>query len=75
MLSPANGKTPETWTGPQDYVMDLSRLRDLLGRYAHHVERVEYDKHPDLQLSPEDEDFLKGSGHHLDFDGPGENGR
>jgi CRISPR-associated protein Csh2 len=75
MLSPANGKTPETWTGPLDYVMDLSLLRDRLGRYAHHVERIEYDRHPDLQLSPEDEDFFKGSGHHLDFDGPGENGR
>ncbi len=75
MLSPADGKTPETWTSPLDYVMDLSLLRDRLGRYAHHVERIEYDKHPDLQLSPEDEDFLKGSGHHLDFDGPGENGR
>ena len=74
-LSPANGKTPETWTGPLDYVMDLSLLRDRLGRYAHHVERIEYDKHPDLQLAPEDEDFLKGSGHHLDFDGSGENGR
>lgn len=75
MLSPANGKTPEAWTGPQDYVMDLSLLRDRLGRYAHHVERIEYDKHPDLQISPEDEDFFKGSGQHLDFDGPGENGR
>jgi CRISPR-associated protein Csh2 len=75
MLSPANGKTPETWTGPLDYVMDLSLLRDRLGRYAHHVERIEYDRHPDLQLSPEDEDFLKGSGHHLDFDSPGEDGR
>lgn len=75
MLSPADGKAPETWTGPLDYVMDLSLLRDRLGRYAHHVERIEYDRHPDLQLPPEDEDFLKGSGHHLDFDGPGENGR
>jgi CRISPR-associated protein Csh2 len=75
MLSPANGKPPEAWTGPLDYVMDLSLLRDRLGRYAHHVERIEYDKHPDLQLAPEDEDFLKGSGHHLDFDGPRENGR
>lgn len=75
MLSPANGKPPETWTGPRDYVMDLKDLRDRLGRYAHHIERIEYDKHPDLQLAPEDEDFLKGSGHHLDFDGPGENGR
>ena len=75
MLSPANGKTPETWTSPLDYVMDLKDLRDRLGRYAHHVDRIEYDKHPDLQLSPEDEDFLKASGHHLDFDGPVENGR
>ncbi len=74
-LSPANGKTPETWTGPLDYVVDLSLLRDRLGRYAHHVERIEYDRHPDLQLSPEDEEFLKSSGYHLDFDGPEENGR
>ncbi len=74
-LSPANDKTPETWTGPLDYVTDLSLLRDRLGWYAHHVERIEYDRHPDLQLSPEDEEFLKGSGHHLDFDGPEENGR
>jgi CRISPR-associated protein Csh2 len=75
MLSPADGKPPEAWTGPRDYVMDLSLLRERLGRYAHHVERIEYDRHPDLRLSPEDEDFLKGSAHHLDFDGPAENGR
>ena len=74
MLAPTNGKTPEEWAGPRDYVMDLKDLRDRLGRYAHHVERIEYDRHPDLQLSPEDEDFLKSSGHHLDFDGPEENG-
>lgn len=74
MLSPANGKPPETWAGPLDYVMDLSILRDRLGRYAHHVERIEYDKHPDLQLAPQDEDFFKDFGHHLDFDGPGANG-
>lgn len=75
MLSPANSKLPEAWSGPRDYVMDLKDLRERLGRYTHHIERIEYDRHPDLQLSPEDEDFLKGSGHHLDFDGPGENGR
>lgn len=75
MLSPANGKPSEAWTGPRDYVMDLKDLRDRLGRYAHHVERIEYDRHPDLQLTPEDEDFLKSTGCHLDFDGPVENGR
>lgn len=74
-LSPADGKPPEAWTGPLDYMMDLSLLRDHLERYAHHVTRIEYDKHPDLQLTSEDEDFLKGTGHHLDFDGPGENGQ
>jgi CRISPR-associated protein Csh2 len=75
MLSPANGKTPEAWAGPLDYVADLSLLRDRLGRYAHHVERIEYDRHPDLQLPPEDEEFLKSSWHHLDFDGPEEDAR
>lgn len=74
-LAPANGKPPEAWASPQDYVMDLKNLRDRLGRYAHHIERIEYDRHPDLQLSPEDEDFLKASGHNLNFDGPQENGR
>ena len=67
---------PETsWAGPQDYVVNLSRLRDHLERYAHHVERIEWDKHPDVRLVPGDEDFFKDNASLLDFDGPGENGR
>jgi ABC-type cobalamin transport system ATPase subunit len=67
---------PETsWTGPQDYVVNLSRLRDHLERYAHHVERIEWDRHPDVRLAPDGEDFFKANATPLDFDGPGENGR
>lgn len=78
LLSPANGKPPEAWEGPRDYTMDLKDLRDRLERYAHHIERVEYDKSPDLQLAAQDENFLKGAASFqvqpLDFDGPGANG-
>lgn len=67
---------PETsWTGPQDYVVNLSRPRDHLERYAHHVERIEWDRHPDVRLAPDGEDFFKANATPLDFDGPGENGR
>jgi CRISPR-associated protein Csh2 len=75
----ADGQKPaESWTGPLDYVLDLTLLRDRLESYAHHIERVEYDKSPDLQLTEEDEAFFKGAAsfevRHLDFDGPGANG-
>lgn len=67
---------PETsWTGPQDYTVNLSRLRDHLERCAHHVEQIEWDKHPDIRLTPGDEDFFKANASLLDFDGPEENGR
>lgn len=72
-------KAPESWSSPLDYVVDLTLLRDRLEEYAHHVERVEYDVHPDLQLTPGDEDFLKGSANfevrHINFDGQGEDDR
>jgi CRISPR-associated protein Csh2 len=86
-LEAADGqKAPESWTGPMDYVADLSLLRDRLEGYAHHIERVEYDRSPDLQLTEEDEAFFKTHVHsvgdtgsfevvHLDFDGPGGDGR
>ncbi len=79
-LEAAEGqKAPELWSSPLDYVVNLTLLRDRLEEYAHHVGRVEYDRHPDLQLTAEDEDFLKGSAsfevRRLDFDGPGEDGR
>ncbi len=82
--TPDGPKPQEAWAGPLDYVMDLSLLRDRLERYAHHIERVEYDKSPDLQLTEEDEAFLQPHVHgeansfevvHLDFDGPGSDGR
>ncbi len=75
-LEPVDLAKPETsWTGPQDYAVDLSLLREHLERYAHHIERIEWDKHPDVQVSPGDEDFFKANASLLDFDGPGENGR
>lgn len=67
---------PETsWTGPQDYTVNLLRLRNHLERYSHHVERIEWDRNADVQLTPDDEDFFKANASLLDFDGPGENGR
>lgn len=75
-LDPADLAKPETsWTGPQDYTVNLSRLRDHLERYAHHVERIEWDRHPDVRLAPGDEEFFKANASLLDLDGPGENGR
>ena len=81
---PDGPKPEEAWASPLDYTVDLSLLRDRLERYAHHIERIEYDTSPDLQLSEEDEAFLQPHVHgeantfevvHLDFDGPGSNGR
>ncbi len=75
-LESADGQKPETsWTGPLDYVVDLSLLRDRLEGYAHHVERIEWDRHPDVQLGPDDEDFFKSKASLLNFDGPAGNGR
>lgn len=78
-LHPANGKEPEAWSSPADYVADLSLLRERLEGVASRIERVEYDTSPDLRLSPEDEAFLDGSAsfevRRLDFDGFGRNGR
>jgi CRISPR-associated protein Csh2 len=79
-LKPVGTKAPESWTGPLDYVVDLSLLRDRLEYYAHHVERIEYDVHPDLQLIKEDTPLFEPNGAtpfevvHLDFDGPKDNG-
>ncbi len=78
--APDGPKPQEAWSGPLDYVVDLSLLRDRLERYAHHIERVEYDRSPDLQLKEEDEAFLKGASDsfevvHLDFDGSRSDGR
>jgi CRISPR-associated protein Csh2 len=86
-LGAADGqKPPESWTGPLDYVADLALLRDRLEGYAHHIERIEYDRSPDLQLTEEDKAFFKPHLHrvgendsfeviHLDFDGPERDGR
>lgn len=72
-LRATEDKEPEAWSSPQDYLMDLARLRERLEAYSGHIERVEYDRSPDLRLTPEDEDFLGGSAsfevRHLNFDG------
>ncbi len=68
-------KPQTSWTGPQDYTVNLLRLRNHLERYSHHVERIEWDRNADVQLTPDDEDFFKANASLLDFDGPGENGR
>jgi CRISPR-associated protein Csh2 len=75
-LEPVDLAKPQTsWTEPQDYTVNLSRLRNHLERYSHHIERIEWDSNLDLQLTPEDENFFKANASLLDFDGPGENGR
>jgi CRISPR-associated protein Csh2 len=75
-LDAADGQKPETsWAGPLDYVLDLSLLRDHLEGYAHHIERIEWDRHPDVQMTPGDESFFKSHATPLDFDGPVSNGR
>jgi len=78
-LQPANGKEPEEWSSPTDYIADLSLLRERLESVAGRIERVEYDVSPDLQLAPEDEEFLSRSAsfetQRLDFDGFEQNGR
>ncbi|MDQ3399265.1 MAG: type I CRISPR-associated protein Cas7, partial [Deinococcota bacterium] len=56
------------WSGPADYVLDIGKLRERLEGFGHHIERVSYCLHPDMQLSAVDRDFL-ATCHNLDFDG------
>ena len=57
------------WKGPQDYRLDLSKLRERLEGFSHHIERVSYCLSPDINLSEDDQAFLLNH-HNLDFDGP-----
>ncbi len=61
---------PRNWKGPQDYTLDLSRLRERLEGFAHHIDQVSYCLSPDMNLIEEDAAFLSKH-HNLDFDGPG----
>ena len=56
------------WKGPQDYRLDLSKLRERLEGFSHHIERVSYCLSPDINLSEDDQTFLSNH-HNLDFDG------
>lgn len=44
----------ESWASPDDYLVDLSRLRERLLPQAARIERVEYCVSPDVTLAPAD---------------------
>ena len=56
------------WNSPEDYRLDLSKLRERLEGFNHHIEQVSYCLHPDVRLSEEDRAFLANY-HNLDYDG------
>jgi len=59
---------PRNWSGPANYTLDLSLLCQRLGQFSHHIERVSYCLHPDMQLSEVDQACLS-SYQNLNYDG------
>jgi len=47
-----NGLGERDWQSPFDYTLDISKLVERVQQYAHCIEKVEFDVHPDMTLSP-----------------------
>jgi CRISPR-associated protein Csh2 len=47
---PRDGKSPETWSSPADYVLDLSLLAERLRGQAPRIARLDYCVSPDLGM-------------------------
>lgn len=56
------------WSSPEDYTLDIRKLHERLGQFAHHIEQVSYCLNPDMRLSDEDRQWLS-SLNNLDYDG------
>jgi CRISPR-associated protein Csh2 len=50
-LTARNGQQPESWSSPDDYTVDVSRLLERLGQQAKRIERLEVCLSPDVTLS------------------------
>lgn len=49
-LTPVHGKEEKKWSGPVDYQLDLSLLRQRLGAQQNRISRIAYCVSPDLNL-------------------------
>jgi CRISPR-associated protein Csh2 len=49
----ANGKPEKEWSSPDDYMLDLSKLMERLGDKMDKVEKVRYEKSPDVKFKQE----------------------
>jgi CRISPR-associated protein Csh2 len=67
-VKPEGEGDPRNWSSPVDYTLNIGRLRERLQGFMHHIERISYCLHPDIQLAQADRDFL-ATCHNLDFDG------
>ncbi len=52
-------KDPTTWSSPDDYTIDLSRLFQRLNQAANHIDKVSYCISPDIRLKEEDMNALR----------------
>lgn len=51
-LTPANGKKEKAWAGPDDYCVDLSRLKDRIELRNDKIAAVSFEVSPDMQFPP-----------------------
>ena len=60
-LRARNGIGETDWSSPRDFKLDLSRLIQRIKQYKHCIEKVEFDIHPDMELTvkiPADWEYL-----------------
>jgi CRISPR-associated protein Csh2 len=71
-LRAASGKPEKQWASPDDYVVDLSKLKERLAGQADKIASVFYCVSPDLTVSPPliEWGLLDGVVTDLNFDGP-----
>lgn len=55
---PANDKKPKEWASPDDYLLDLSRLRQRVDSQKSKIDKVRFEISPDMQLT--DRNHLSG---------------
>jgi CRISPR-associated protein Csh2 len=48
-LKTANGKDEKAWSSPEDYVVDLSLLKERLDMHADKIESISYEISPDIK--------------------------
>ncbi len=59
-LVPANKKDEAEWSSPDDYLVDLTKLRERLDAQAIRIKRVGYEISPDINLVGDKKDITKG---------------